>query len=164
MAVAPTAGWEDFFVAMAGGSAALAGLVMVAISVNIKAILSFPSLPARAGAAVGSLVLVVVVSGVALIPEQPAALLGAEVLACAAVATLLHVVYLRQSARLTEVALLGRILRVPLVLLQLVPLLVGAAVLLAGSGAGLAWVAGGVVLTIIGSMLDAWVLMVEILR
>lgn len=48
-------GWHDFFVAMAGGSAALAGLVMVALSVTVKAILALPWLPARAGAAVAAM-------------------------------------------------------------------------------------------------------------
>src|SRR4051812_48838511 len=93
-------GWHDFFVAMAGASAALAGLVMVALSVNIKAILALPSLPARAGAAVGSLVLAVVICGLALIPGQPAALLGAEVLVGAGLAAVPHAAYLRQSAGL----------------------------------------------------------------
>ncbi|WP_127125325.1 hypothetical protein [Georgenia sp. SYP-B2076] len=159
-----TAGWEDFFVAMAGGSAALAGLVMVAISVNIKAILSLPSVPTRAGAAVASLVLVVVISGLALVPRQPAVLLGAEVLAGTCVAALTHLAYLRQSRRLPDVAPSSRILRVSLTALQLLPLLAGAGLLLVGSDAGVAWVAAGIILTIIGSTLDAWVLMVEILR
>ena len=52
-----TAGWAEFSVATAGAGAALAGLVMVVISVNVREILASPSLPARAGAAVGSLVL-----------------------------------------------------------------------------------------------------------
>ena len=51
-----TAGWSEFAAAAAGAAAALAGLVMVAISVNIREILTLPGLPARAAAAVGSLV------------------------------------------------------------------------------------------------------------
>jgi modulator of FtsH protease len=163
MAEVPDA-WHDFFVAMAGASAALAGLVMVALSVNIKAILSFPWLPARAGAAVGSLVLAVVVCGLALVPGQRAVLLGAEVLVGAVLASLVHAVYLYRSMGLPEVTAVARTLRVSLAVLQLLPLLVGAVVLLAGSAGGLAWVAAGILLTLVGSMFDAWVLMVEILR
>ena len=60
-----TAGWGDFYVAIGGAGAALAGLVMVGISVSLTEILADHSLPARAAAAIGSLILVVVVAGVA---------------------------------------------------------------------------------------------------
>jgi hypothetical protein len=42
--------WTNFVIVDAGCSAALAGLVIVAISVNIARILEFPHLPARAAA------------------------------------------------------------------------------------------------------------------
>jgi hypothetical protein len=40
--------WKDLFVASAGASAALAGLVFVAVSINIDRILKFNGLPERA--------------------------------------------------------------------------------------------------------------------
>ena len=46
------AAWRDFFTACAGASAALAGLIFVALSVNIGEILKFEHLPARAAAAI----------------------------------------------------------------------------------------------------------------
>jgi hypothetical protein len=48
--------------------------------------------------------------------------------------------------------------------LQILPFLVGAAVLLTSSYDGLYWLAAGVLLVFIGSVTNAWVLMVEILR
>ena len=40
--------WTDLFVAMAGASAALAGLVFVAVSINVERILQYAGLPERA--------------------------------------------------------------------------------------------------------------------
>ena len=86
-----TAGWGDFYVALGGAGAALAGLVMVGISVSLTEILADHSLPARAAAAIGSLILVVVVAGVGLIPGEPAPTLGIEILVGTLLATVQHV-------------------------------------------------------------------------
>ena len=40
--------WTDLYVAAAGASAALAGLVFVAVSINIERILALPGVPNRA--------------------------------------------------------------------------------------------------------------------
>src|SRR5918997_3619186 len=72
--------WTDFFVAGAGASAALAGLVFVAVSINIDRILRLPGVPDRALATVLLLLGVVLVSMVALIPGQSRTALGAELL------------------------------------------------------------------------------------
>jgi len=42
-------GWTDFYVAEVGAAAALAGLLVVAISINIQRIMQYPAL--RAGRA-----------------------------------------------------------------------------------------------------------------
>ena len=47
---------------------------------------------------------------------------------------------------------------------EFLPFVVGAAVLLTAGYDGLYWLAAGVVLVFIGSVTNAWVLMVEILR
>jgi hypothetical protein len=43
------AGWENFLVAETGAAAALAGLLFVAVSINLSRIVSYPGLPGRAG-------------------------------------------------------------------------------------------------------------------
>jgi hypothetical protein len=62
--------WKDLLVATAGASAALAGLVTVAIATNIGEILKFPWLPSRAATSIGLLVLVLVVSIAGLMRPQ----------------------------------------------------------------------------------------------
>jgi hypothetical protein len=161
-----TTGWSDFAVAIAGAAAALAGLVMVAISVNIKEILALPGVTARAAAAVGSLVLVVVTAGLLLVPGQPAPALGVELLVPAALAITLHCVSLVKRMRQAAAPRFSRGIAIPVALAQLLPVVWGALLLIGAGdgGGGLYWVAAGLLLTVAGSMLDAWVLMVEILR
>jgi len=62
--------WTDLFVASAGASAALTGLVFVAVSINIEHILKFEGLPERALGTVLLLLSVVLVSIIGLIPGQ----------------------------------------------------------------------------------------------
>jgi hypothetical protein len=62
--------WTDFFIAGAGASAALTGLVFVAVSINVDRILRFRGLPERAQATLMLLLGVVLVSLIGLIPGQ----------------------------------------------------------------------------------------------
>lgn len=68
------------FVAEAGASAALAGLLFVALSINLERILKGSGLPGRAGEAIVLLLTVLVVSTFGLVPGQSPRVLGAEVL------------------------------------------------------------------------------------
>lgn len=72
--------WESLFVAEAGASAALAGLLFVALSINLERILKGIGLPGRAGEAIVLLLTVLVVSTFGLVPGQSPRVLGAEVL------------------------------------------------------------------------------------
>jgi hypothetical protein len=53
-----TEGWGELFLAEAGASAALGGLLFVAVSINLNRIIAIRSLP---GAALGAIVLLVAV-------------------------------------------------------------------------------------------------------
>ncbi|MGO8886008.1 MAG: hypothetical protein ACLPUO_03780 [Streptosporangiaceae bacterium] len=74
--------WGTFFAAEVGAAAALTGLLFVAAAIKLARILSFPKLPARAGETLAVLLLVVVTSSLALVP-QAAGALGIEVTAVA---------------------------------------------------------------------------------
>ena len=72
--------WSDLFVAAAGASAALAGLLFVAVSINVERILQYRGLPERALEALALLLGVLVISIIGLIPGQDHVALGIELL------------------------------------------------------------------------------------
>jgi hypothetical protein len=154
-------------VAAAGASAALAGLVIVAISVNVERIIEHANLPPLAGTTIGSLVLILATSMVGLIPQSASPALGTEILVLAVLAWALYLFGLRLELRADRRA--DRPFRewsVSAILahVQIVPFVVGAISLLAGSGGGLFWIAGGFLAIFVLAMANAWVLLVEILR
>jgi hypothetical protein len=82
MAYDPSA-WQNFFVMTGGASAALAGLLFVAMSLQARAIMANRFFSARAVGTLTSLASQLLISGAVLIPGQPLLLLGAEVEAAA---------------------------------------------------------------------------------
>jgi len=64
-------GWHDFFLAAAGASAALLGLLFVGVSINLSAIVGEErvDLRARAGQALANLIFVLVIALLMLIPD-----------------------------------------------------------------------------------------------
>ncbi|MBS3178394.1 MULTISPECIES: hypothetical protein [unclassified Pseudoclavibacter] len=155
--------WESFFVATVGAGAALAGLIIVAMSVNVAMIIKIKSMPSRAGATIASLLLIVIVGAAGLIPGISNMAFGGVTLAVTLVVAAL---YWRTSVigfRNPNGHLREHILRVAFTVLQLLPMLIGG-VLAFGTWEALSWVAAGFLLTFAGATLNAWVLLVEILR
>jgi hypothetical protein len=157
------ANWNELFVATAGATAALTGLVFVAVSLNIERILKMPGLPERALQTLMMLLTPLVVAIAGLIPGQTRTALGIEVLGLGLLATY----GLGQTLRRTIPG--GREYQHPVFHLALtlpasVPFVIAGASLLAGWGGGLYWVVVGIVCGILGAAVNAWVLLVEILR
>jgi hypothetical protein len=63
--------WSDFFVAELGAAAALTGLVIVGISINVTRILAMPGLIGRAAETLIAPTGLLVISTFALVPHQP---------------------------------------------------------------------------------------------
>jgi hypothetical protein len=160
-----TAGWGELFIAEAGASAALAGLLFVSISINLDRILKGSGLPGRAGEAIVLLVAVLVVSTLVLVPGQSRTALGTELLMAGLVAWLIlvviHVRAVRGRVGPSPAVLGGRVVMAQAAGL---PFLVAAVSLLLGAGGGLYWLVPGVVFCFVVAVLDAWVLLIEILR
>ncbi|HET8927556.1 MAG TPA: hypothetical protein VFN24_06955 [Microbacterium sp.] len=156
-------GWSEFAVAMAGAAAALAGLIIVAMSVNIDRILKAPSVAARAASAIAALVLSVAASCLMLIPGQPLWVLGVEVVVGVAIVLAFWVQAVRHvladaGPGMPALPRYGVLFIAPAVHA------VGAVLLLLGGAAGIAWIAAGAIVSIIVGVVVAWVALVEILR
>jgi hypothetical protein len=160
------ASWSEFNVAIAGAGAALGGLLIVALSVNIRQIAESRGLAARAGAAVAALILGVVLACAALIPDQELWAFGLEVLigtlGAGAIAVLAARAILQDETR-AELHRYdaGHIISF---VLPLVVYAVGGVLLVVLEPVGLVIVALGTIIALIGAVIFSWVALVEILR
>ncbi|HXM44812.1 MAG TPA: hypothetical protein VN924_26485 [Bryobacteraceae bacterium] len=157
------AGWNDFFVAEAGASAALAGLVFVAVSINLARILEFAHLPMRVVEALAALLSVLIVSTFALVPEQPLWAYGVEM-----GGTGLGVLALKSTA-LIRMRRAGSpnprpVLRFLVNEITPLPFVTAGVLLTAGSRSGIYWIVPGTLLSFAAGLFDVWVLLIEIKR
>jgi hypothetical protein len=157
------ADWHEFFTAAVGASAALLGLLFVAISINLKLILKHRHLPGRAAATLGTLLSALVVCIFGLVPGQSNRTLGLEILATGAVVAA-QAIWVSVGKRSQGDPLRWTLGNLPILLLPPLAFVGGGCSLLAGSGGGLYWILAGTVLTFVGTSLNAWVLLVEIVR
>jgi modulator of FtsH protease len=157
------ADWHDFFVAAVGASAALLGLLFVAISINLTLILKHRHLPGRAAATLGTLLSVLVVCSFGLVPGQSNRTLGVEILATGAVVAT-QAIWVSMGKRSEGDPLSWTLGNLPNLLFPALAFVGGGCSLLAGSGGGLYWILVGTVLAFVGTTVNAWVLLVEILR
>jgi modulator of FtsH protease len=156
--------WHELFVATAGAGAALAGLVFVAVSINLERILKFPGLPERALETVLLLLNVVVVSIIGLIPGQDHNALGIELMIVGLVATTAIWMIAFRAKPSGEEPRMWLTERLVILTWGTLPFVIGGLSILVTSGAGLYWVVFGIVGAIVGAVANAWVLLVEILR
>jgi hypothetical protein len=155
--------WHEFFVAAVGASAALLGLLFVTISINLEHILKYRHLPGKAAGTLGTLLSVLLVCSFGLAPGQSNRTLGVEILATAAVVAT-QAIWVSVGKRSEGDPLSWTLGNLPLLLLPALAFVGGGCSLLAGSGGGLYWILAGTVLGFVAASLNAWVLLVEIVR
>lgn len=155
--------WTNFFVAIAGASAALSGLMIVAMSVNIRELLASVSLPARAGAAIGGVAAALVASCLFLVPGQPMWALGLEVLLAS---VLLWVIWRAVAKTVRRDPQPSRPAPIRDAVPAIAPALfsVSGALLIAELDAGIGVLAAACLFAIVAGLLFAWIALVEVLR
>jgi modulator of FtsH protease len=157
--------WHDVLIASSAAAATLAGLILAAMSVNIDAILKFASLPSRAGSAIGSLVYVLVLTVAGLVPGITAATLGWLTLVVLLVPVAIHVDVMVRQSQIRPRQSFGRVWsKLALAVGQITPFVVSGVLFLRGSAMGLDWLIVGALAVFVGSVVTAWVLLVEIRR
>ena len=155
--------WAIFFSAELAVLATLTGLVVVAISINLPRILSYPHLPTRAGEALIGPVGAITATSLVLIPEQPPMLLGVEVIVVGLVMVVAPIIFQARAWAARKDAW-QRWMRAVSTTGFSAAFVIGGALVFDGARAGLYWIAAGDILGIAAIVLSAWVLMVEILR
>ncbi|WP_136057419.1 hypothetical protein [Microbacterium sp. K24] len=156
--------WSEFNVAMAGATAALVGLVIVASSVNIGEIIKSRTLTARLLAGIAALVLALTVSALGLVPEIDAAWFGTLTILVTLLASVFQVHATRLIATDPDPADRARPLKYLVGFLPIVAYLVAGVLVLAGHPAGLYLGAAGCLLAIVSAIIVSWVALVEVLR
>jgi modulator of FtsH protease len=136
----------------------------VAISINLGRILAEPGLPGRAAETFVAPSGVMVACSFALVPGQRPVLLGIELAVCGAAmltASLISIV----RARLTMPgAWRYRVARFAMVGVSAPPFVIAGLLLCIGSPSALYWLVPGVIMSLVMTILNAWVILVEILR
>jgi hypothetical protein len=162
--------WHDFFLAVAGAAAVLAGLVFVGVSINLDTIMSNPTygLAGRALEALVLLVAVLIVTILLLVPAQGMLLAGAEVLAVGVVdwaaIVAIQVLQLRNWHSLEASLRWHLVPRVVLGQVATLPLVAAGIAVLSWGVSGLYVLVVGVILSFLVAVVDAWILLVEIKR
>jgi hypothetical protein len=159
------ADWSNFMVAGAGAAAALAGLLFVAISINLQRIVDLPGVAGRAGETIITLGATLAVTLAALMPHLSDARLGVVIgvimiPAWAApiaiqITSLRHRAFYRHSHEAIRAALHQ---------LATLPGVIASLALYTLHPTGMTWLALGVIASMLVAIGNAWIFLVEIVR
>ena len=164
------ANWANFALVVGGASAALTGLLFVAVSLNAQRIAGQPALRASAGQTLVLFVVPLLSSILLMVPGQPRWVIGTELIVLAAVAGLVMVVVGRNKTvdvKSAENSASARFLRAldrsSPNLVTVVFLVTSGITVLAGHGGGLYWLVPSAVVALVGGVMKAWLFLTRLL-
>src|SRR5947199_8541676 len=152
--------WHDFFVMVGGGAAALAGLVFVGMSINLKNIIQDGTHKNRAIGTLVGYTAVFMVCAFALIAEQPYPWLGVEWLIISVVAVYLYVRGLVRVQKRGGSGFGSSNLRIFVGIAGYAAQIIGSLMLIVGYAAGLYIASVAMVLSFASLISGAWLLVV----
>ncbi len=157
--------WHDFFMACVGSSATLTGLLFIGISINLQKIISVQRLVNRGMLALIFLLIILIVSILFLVPDRPTSFYGVTVLIITSAAALIitrldillfkdkesrHRIYTKFYPVINTITIMCYIICSVLLIIE--------------GEEGMYWIVPAIVLSYVKAILDAWILLVEILR
>lgn len=155
-------GWRTIFSVVAEASAALTGLLFVAVSLNVERILLKAPYRGRAREALVGLMLLVLLSVLVLIPGQSRVLLGWELVAFGAAMEVFGTWLQRNTVTRLEWDWRRRwLVRLIPIHLSKIVIVVAGVTLLLGRYGGLYWLIPTVLFCLVWSTADAWALVVQ---
>jgi modulator of FtsH protease len=154
--------WQALYATVAGATAALTGLLFVALSLNLRTIIKVPAHRARAREILGCTLSLLVLSLLMLIPGQDRRVLGSELIAGCLVLALRSVWLHRQTFRgIVPGRRVRWALRLAVVHLGTVAIMVAGISLIVGQFGGFYWLGLTVLVYTLWSLNNAWLLVVQ---
>lgn len=157
--------WHDLFIATAGAAAALTGLIFVGVSINLNHILALPVLPDRALLTLSFLTSILILSLILLIPNQSFTQAGYELVAGGCLIWLIATrkditIYKNTNDKFKHLYLFNFVFNQ----FAILPYIVAGILLINNCLAGLYLILLGFIISFIKSIIDSWVLLIEINR
>ena len=156
-------GWADFAIVTGGATAALLGLLFVAVSLRIEVIARSDEVRGRSAQTLSLLLTGLLAAVLLTIPEQSRWVLGLEYLALAVATAVTAIVFVPSTKHASERSRLMRTLDITTPnITTCVPLAAAGVVLLLGHGWGLYFLVPAVIAVLAGGVWNAWLILVKL--